>query len=228
MPAYLRGKVRDVLTFVLVSNQGLYYGFKTKDLSAINGIGTADLTALGHLDVTALPATRIAVIGANSPKPPRVRKTINRNAGANEQKAVSTYCGINSISTALAEGWELINGGRGVTISNNRTITVGADLESGGIYLFPMNANDVATYAAALGLQKPENLSLIERAQAFSGTSKPKPAIVSKQLTNGTFRSFCSASKLDDALGSEPTAGGFSLVRAETPSPAPSVAPSNP
>jgi hypothetical protein len=229
VPAYLRGKFRDILTFVKVSNQGLYYGFKTKDLSAIAGIGAADVTALGHLAVAALPNTRIAVIGANSPKPPRVRKLLARNPAADQQGSVSTFCGIDNISTALAEEWELSNGGRGVAISNRRTISVGARLSNGGIYIFPMNSVDANAYAEELGLILPGSLSSAERGKAFSGTNKPKPAIVSKALTNGKFTSFCSTDKLDDVLAGSETVTGYSLVKPEVPSPAPSIAePTNP
>jgi hypothetical protein len=223
MPAYLRGVLRDVLTFVKVGNGGLFYGFKAKDLTAIPGVGAADVTALGHMSVTSLPATRIAVIGANSPKPPRVTKTLVRRPSATVQGSTSTFCATDKISAALAEGWQTTNGGRGVMISNGRSITVGARLASGGIYLFPMNSVDATTYAATLGLILPANLSATERSQSFSGTNKPKPAIVSKSLPNGSFRSFCSFDKLDDALAGEGVGTGFALLKGEIASSAPSV-----
>jgi hypothetical protein len=221
MPSYTRGKKREKLTFVKVSaNQALYYGFKTKDLTTLANISTADLTALGHLDAATLPATRITIIGANSPKPPRMRKIINKTPGANAQASVSTYCAIDKIATAVAEEWQLVDAGRGVHVSNNaRTVTVGAKIEGGGIYLFPMNAADATTYAAALGLELPTTLSATERAQAFSGTTYPKPAVIKIATTSGVFSSFCSHDSIDSAL-----AAGYELVKAAKPHPVPAGA----
>lgn len=220
MSSYTRGKKREKLTFVKVSlTQALYYGFKTKDLASISGVSAGDLVALGHLEVAGLPAGRITILGANSPKPPRVRKVVNKTPGANVQASVSTYCGVNAIATAAAEEWQLVNAGRGVHVSNNaRTVTVGAKIQGGGYYLFPMNAADATQYATALGLELPTNLSATERSQAFSGTSYPKPAVIKISTAQGTFSSFCSHDAIDAALES-----GYELVKAAKPHPVPAA-----
>jgi hypothetical protein len=221
MPSYTRNKKREKLTFVKVSlTQALFYGFKTKDLASLSGVSADDLIALGHLDAAGLPATRITIIGANSPKPPRMRKIVNKTPGANVQASVSTYCAIDKIATAAAAEWQLVNAGRGVHVSNNaRTVTVGAKIAGGGYYLFPMNAADAASYAETLGLELPTALSGVERAQAFSGTSYPKPAVIKIATAAGTFSSFCSHDAIDLALSV-----GYELVKAAKPHPVPAAA----
>lgn len=218
MPSYTRGQRRDKFVFVKVStSSNLYYGFKTKDFGAIAGVSAADITALGHLEASALPASRITIVGANSPKPPRVKKITNNAPSATQQGSVSTYCAISSLATATAAGWQMVDGGRGVKVTNNtRTVTVGAKIEGGGYYLFPMNASDVTTYAAALGLETAPNISATERAQAFSGSSYPKPDIVSITTANGNFSSFCSFDAIDAAL-----AAGYEILKTRKPHPVP-------
>jgi hypothetical protein len=216
MSAYTRGKTRDKLTFVKVSKtKELFYGFKTKDLTSLSGISAGDLTALGHKEAGALTVGAITIIGANSPKPPRVKKVINKKPNAAQQGSVSSFCGIDSLGTAATEGWQVVDGGRGVKITNNsRTKTVGAKIEGGGLYLFPMNANDATTFAAELGLVLPDNISDSERAEAFSGTTYPRPAVLGKATVDGNFSSYCSYDKISEALADE-----YEIIKNSRPNP---------
>lgn len=220
MPSYTRGVRRDKQSFVKVSRTtNLYYGFKTKDLTALQSVSLTDLVALGHLTVAALPSTRITIMGANSPKPPRVRKILTTTPTVSTQESASTYCGVDAISTALAAGWNLVNGGRGIKVTNNaRTTTVAAKIEEGGYYLFPMNTADATAYAATLGLVLPGSLSASERANAFSGSTFPRPHKLSKNLTAGTITTFCSYDNVDDAL-----AAGWEQLKGSNPHAAPST-----
>lgn len=225
MPAYLRGQKRPEIRFVQAHSGPLLYGFKPKDYGPITGVSTADVAALGWKKPDELAAGAITVLGANAPKPQRMRKTLVNNPGAGVQGSASTFCSYPSIQAAMAAKWEPVGSTRGVTITNNgRTTTVGATIDaSGALYLFPMNASDAATYAAELGLQLPANISNVERGKAFSGTSRPKPARVGKVVSNSTgatFSSYCSYDKLGDAL-----AAGYQLIQSEVLPPIPYSAP---
>ncbi len=214
MPGYLRGQLRDNLIFVAVSPNILYYGFSTKDFPGQAGLGLSqgDMDALGHLTPAAVPNTGIRIIAANSPKPPRMKKVVNARPGRNQQGTASSFCATNSVKTAEENGWKFAKPGRAVTITNNdRTVTVGASLTNGGLYLFPMNGGDAEAYADLLGLQLPAQISTTERSRAFTGTSRPKPAKVKLQLPDGSdFSSFCSSANVDNALNNN-----FQLVKPE-------------
>lgn len=204
MPPYTRGQQRDVLTFVAITDNILYYGFPTKDFAGISGLGITqgDLTALGHLQPATVPTNGIRIIAASSPKPPRMKKVVNARPTATQQGNTSTFCGVNSVRTAEEQGWKFVKSGRSVTVSNNnRTWTMGASLEDGGLYIFPMNPVDADAFAEILGLQRPAQISSEERRRAFSGTSRPRPTKMKYRLPNGeTVNAFCSSRYVDNAL----------------------------
>ena len=218
MPSYLRGQERDLLRFVKVhTNSELYYGFNTKDFASLTGYGLsqAEIDVLGHLALDTVPDSGILIFRANSPKPQRVKKVINRNPTAEQIGNASTFIAAGQLRAASAEGWKLSTDGRRVSLaSNSRTVTAVADLEnSQGLYAMPMNRNDFDTYSADLGLDSKATITTqAERERIFTGTSRPYPNIVGKSLDRGDFRAMCSASALTQALSD---AGGFSLLKAE-------------
>jgi hypothetical protein len=202
MAIYQRGQKRNILTFVKCLNPNLYYGWNTKDLSALPGVSNADLIALGHITPQSLLTTSnaIAILGANRPTPPRAIKIINENPDQSTQGKASTYMGVGSEGTALAAGWKMSGGVKKVNIrQSGRSVTVAVPC-NGGYYAFPMNAGDVTTYAGELGLLLPANITGNERARLFSGATRPRPPRVQKQLNTGKFSSFCDPAKLDDLL----------------------------
>ena len=225
MPSYTRGFTREDLKFVKAHAGNIWFGFKAKDMSAVPGISAADVAALGWVNADGVPSGGIGVLRANSPKPQRVKKIINRRPNANQQGSASTYCSYSSFTAAQAAGWDLIGSARRVTISNNfRTKTVGAKIDgSGAIYLFPLNAADATSYAATLGLVLPENISEAERDRAFSGSSRPRPAKMGKvisETTGATFSTFVSYDNEDNALEN-----GFEYIRAAILPPIPYLTP---
>ena len=214
MPNYLRGQERNTLTFVKVTIGNLYYGFKTKNLTAIGSISQADLTALGHIAYQNLRSSAIPIFGANAPKPPRVKKQLVKNPSPSQHGAVSTFCGIDNLSAAQAQGWEVVSLTTPYRLRNdNRAITVAANFANGGLYLFAMNRADAETFGLELGLAFPNQLTVnfYYKRFGFVGTSKPRPPIVSKQTPQGRFTCFCSPITLQEAL----TDGGYSLVKPE-------------
>jgi len=205
MPEYLIGVKKDILTFVKVNDAPLYYGFSTKDFANLPNVSAADTAALGHLLVSNVPANSFKVIGAQSPKPPRMRKTINDNPSATEQASISTFCAFDKIAAAQAEGWKLASRGRGVKFTNNtRTVTVAAKLSNGMYYAIPLNKNSATKYAGTLGLQLPEAMTTAERKKTVTGSSLPKPAVMAIETTGtngqkGTFSTICSFDSVDNA-----------------------------
>jgi hypothetical protein len=223
MPSYTRGRTRENLKFVKIHQGNLFYGFKPNSYANITGISASDITALGWVDAGGVPAGGIGILGANSPKPVRVRKVLLKRPNVSQQGSASTFCSYNSIVAAQAAGWQLTGTNRGVTVTNtDRTKTVGAKIEAdGGIYLFSKNANDVTTYGETLGLILPANLSSAERLRAFRGAERPRPPyvkIIADATTGASFSSYCSYDKLDTALGA-----GFYLIRAEVLPPIPTL-----
>lgn len=218
MPSYTRGKPRNTLTFVRMgAASNLYYGFKTKDLASIGGVTAADLADCGHLTVAQVPATgSILILGANSPKPPRVKKRIAVNPSSATQGSVSTFCAPAALGAAAAAGFLLAKPGRGVKITpDGRSVSAAAKPSAtGGLYVFPMNKDDFTAYSAVLGLEIPNTAA--ERAQCYTGSSSPRPAIAKKTVAAGagiaTVSSFVSYDAIDAAI-----TAGWEIIKEATP-----------
>lgn len=200
MPTYLQNQPRNLLRFVKVrKNRLLFYGWKTKDLVTALGISAGDVTALGQKTAVAVEAVSgaIGIIGANRPKPARVTKRINDNPAAADQGSASSFVDADFYAQALAAGWN-IGKAKGISLTQNaRTTTVGALVEGGGYYLFPLNTTDALAYAEPLGLFLPEQMSESDRAISFTGSSKPRPPRVKKGSTGAS--TFCSYDAMDTA-----------------------------
>lgn len=189
MPSYTRGKYREILTYVLLYNTpvNVYYNWSAKDIAALAGVSKSDLTsALGHLSTVA--NSSLVIVGASSPKPPTVRKILNRNPTASQQGSVSTFCANGSLNTALSAGWKLSGRGRISSIQNNaRTVTALAGVSNGAIYASPMNATDYNSYKTELGLIDPSTINTAnERNVIVRGASRPRAAHATKTLSDGS------------------------------------------
>lgn len=206
MPSYLQGQLRDQLRFIKVFSDGnLYYGFNTKDFSDNAGVSDADTSILGHLQVGSVPASAIRVFGANSPKPPRMKKVINANPTVAQIESISTFVAPDSVAAAEQQGWKIVKRPLNVSFSyGERSVTALAELSNGGLYAFPQNRATHDAVASELGLINKTELSSAERKKAFTGTSRPRPAEVRKKGTNsGRLKSFCSTSSVNTALDGE-------------------------
>jgi hypothetical protein len=198
-----RGKPRDLKKAVRCTG-AIFHGFKTKDLSAISGVSSGDITALGQVDPTTLSAGEIAVYGATSPKGARFKKTLQRYAQAGVQGSVTTYGNGNTasaIATAGGAGWNLISGVRLTNLrSTLKSRSVGIPLSNGLIYVQPVPIQDLG-YAETLGWILPESFSSAERAKAVRGVNNMKPAKVVRvdQTTGQTITAPCAFNKLADA-----------------------------
>lgn len=213
MPNYLRGPAnrRAKQTFVKMNEQNLYFGWNAKDLASKTGISDADLIALGHTTAENVKAISgaLAIIGANSPRPARMKKLINPGTtSASVQESVSTFVAFDQKADALVEGWKFAGAGKKIpTIrQNSRSVTAAAKVDFGGgttgYYLFPMNAADAAlTQVAALGLEfAGAGLTDAEIRKGFCGSSQPRPFKATLELEGGaTVSSFCSFDKITDA-----------------------------
>jgi hypothetical protein len=207
MPSYTRGRARDVLTYVAV-NTKLFYGFKTKDLSAIAGVSAGDLTSqLGHVSPAAVAAGGLLCLGANAPKPPRVTKKI-ANAVASAQGSVSTFCAYNRLAQATAGGWVLSKQGREVGLrTDGRSITALVEIAPNGVlYAFSMNRADFDAFGQELGLQSAASMTTTaEIDRIVFASSMPKPGRATKAVANGTVSTFYDPAKKADLQ--QPTSG---------------------
>jgi len=198
MPSYTRNKKRSELVFVLV-NGLVYFGFKPKNLTQFSGISNTDITALGHILADDASAGLIKIIGAQAPKPPKVKKKLP-NASVGQQQSISTFCAYNQLVAANAEGWNLLESRKSVTLralsASRGSLTAIAKLSNDSLYCFPMNKADFEAYSAELGLRTSANLTDVERSKLVAGSSIPYPGRASKKLDDGsTFSSFFSTEK---------------------------------
>ncbi len=201
MPSYTRGRRRDVTSFVAV-NPVLMYGFKTKDLSALAGVSSADLSAqLGHTAQSAIPSGRLVVIGANAPKPDRVSKKLIAAAGS--QGSVSTFCAYNRLTNAIAGGWTMAKQGRDVGLrTDGRSVTAIVPMSStnGLMYCYTMNRADFESYGAELGLVSASSITTeAEINRLVKGSTLPRPGRAMKVLSTGaTVSTFYAPEKRTD------------------------------
>lgn len=204
MPNYTRNKKRSELVFVLV-NGLVYFGFKPKNLTQFSGISSSDITALGHTLADNTSLGLIKIIGAQAPKPPRVKKKLP-NASVGQQQSISTFCAYNQLVAAQAEGWNLLESRKSVILrasnASRGSLTAIAKLSDDSLYCFPMNKADFESYGAELGLINSTSVTTeAERKHLVSGSSYPYPGRASKSLANGsTFSSFFATAKQEDLL----------------------------
>lgn len=221
MPPSTRGRSRDQVCYVPVTMVAaapkLLYGFKTKDIAALAGVSSADLTSqLGHIyganGVFTFPAGTIPIFGANAPKPPRVTKALRATAPATPTEgepapapatatssSISTFCGVNKVVSARNGGWNLSGQGRGITVRGKNTslsqCTVLIEIPGNGIYAYRLNKTDFDAYQSTLGLRTLGDgeaaLSETDRASIYFGASAPKPGKASiKTVVNGRTSTF--------------------------------------
>lgn len=187
MPGYVRGRTRDIPTFVLLYNApiNIYYFWSSKDLASLETISASDLsTQLGHL--TSVADSSVVVVGATSPKPPSVKKIIKKNPGPNEQGSATTFCSPGSLNSAYAAGWKRAGYAKQSGVTNNaRTITGLAGISNGMIYGWPFNASDHATYKEELALIEPSSISTAERNTIVTGATRPVAGHATKKLSSG-------------------------------------------
>lgn len=215
MPSYTRGKKKENMAFV-PANSVILYGFKVKDFASVSGISSSDLTTqLGHLTAAAAAVLsgKIMVVGANSPKPPRVSKKIP-NAAAGTQRSVSTFCSVTTLSAALGAGWTLAKQKRSTLLraasAGRNSLTAIATLSNGALYAFPLNTADFNTYGAKLGLESAATITTeTEKAKLISGSRLPRPGRATLELEDGSdFTSFFST-------GTDIGSQGFSQIDEE-------------
>jgi len=215
MSKFNRGKLRDQLLFVGL-NDLLYYGFKSKDASAIPGVSSADLIALGQTAAANIAdnSTKILVFSPHSPKPPRYRKTLGNAAG--QQQSFSSFCGHQARGTALAAGFTPVpRSGRKVSLRatpgpKGTMISAVAEMENGALYVWPMDSADFGEVGSELGLKSAASITTDAEKKKLivAPGAGMKPGRAQKQLANGTISSFYS-------FGANVAASGWSQVSEE-------------
>lgn len=217
MPPTTRGVKRDRLTYVFV-NYSIMYGFKTQDISRLPGIAESELSVnLGHLaaDLLNIFGESIRIFGANSPKPPRVKKKLQGTI-----KSVSTFCGYDYLEEAAEALWFPTSYGLTPRLTGPNSprskITAFVQIQrtynetqiAEGFYGFQMNKQDFITYSQDLKLFSSQELTESEREKIFFGASAPKPGKASKTIiANGRKAVFTTF--YDDSRQSELTNAGW-------------------
>lgn len=214
MSKFNRGKLRDELRFVNI-NGIIYYGFKAKDASAIPGISTTDLTALGQTAAANIADsnTKILVFSPQSPKPRSYKKNLNNPAG--QQQSFTSFCSHTAYGTALAAGFTPVAPEKKVRLRANPSrrgtkITAIAELSNGLLYCWPMDATDFADVAAELGLKNAAQITTQAEKNRLcvAPGAGCRPGRASKELASGTISSFFS-------FGANIAAGGWNLDEEE-------------
>lgn len=203
MPKATLGKKRDKITIVKAT-ANIFYSFATRDLAALPGVGSADLTALGHIAAGTPQAGAIVVEGANAPRPARFRKRLSGTAdNPITQESVTTFgdgTSTNSINAAGAEGWRMVKPptevGMGTTAKGKNV----AIRLSNGAYAIRNIPIDYATEANATLFGWELTLSDATIAKAVRGAKNMKAATVKKRLDAGGVVTLpCKKTKLSGA-----------------------------
>ncbi|MGD1850525.1 MAG: hypothetical protein ACFCBU_07905 [Cyanophyceae cyanobacterium] len=152
-------KKRDpvwVLTPARKGGPNIHYGFQTP----LPGTDGADL---GHVTYQGNEAF-IVWFGANAPKPARYAK--NKATGV-----VTSYCGVDSISAAIAAKWsEVASAEFDGPGESTKTQLVGIDMGNGENYCWNMDKGDFGDYGGSMGIELVTGTTEIIR-----GASRPKP-----------------------------------------------------
>lgn len=207
MAATTRGKNRETIYFIQLTT-AILWGFKPVDWSGIPGVSAADSILLGWKDEETAGnlETSIRIYGANSPRPPRYKKILNRNPVAGQRGSISAFgkgeLATDELNALTDSGWQLSKPGRSVIINATALReTIGCPLSSGALYLLNCEASKVAAYADALGLVRATQLKdNARKVKCFTGTTKPQPPKIRRVEDNGTLTMPCSPTKLSTAL----------------------------
>lgn len=188
MPASTRGVKRPDTTFVLVS-EFLAYGWASANIAALPGISEAELTtSLGHMREGAMFTGYVRVMGANAPKPLRVKKRIP-NPQVGTRGSVSTFCGYDKFPAAQVAGWRFAKAPGRVTVSppraGSRTFTGVVVLSNSEWYAQPIDSIAATSEVQeTLGILVASGITANGRKLLVRG-SKSKPGIARVTLPGG-------------------------------------------
>lgn len=206
MPLATRGRLRNLDRAVKL-NDNLYYGFKTVDLSSVDGITSADITALGQVDPSTIQT--LIVYSPQSPKPAQFRKRLINKA----QGSVTAYgdgSSAGAVNTAAGKGWQQTKGIRGCSFGGtSRSASIAVRTENGLLvkYLVPLGD---AGNASALGWET--TLTPADRKKLVYAP-KGRVALVSKASGTSVITLPCSFNKVETATSPD---GGWNLTRPES------------
>lgn len=211
MPISTRGKKRDQLKAVAITSS-IFYGFATKDLSAIAGISSSDIVALGQKDTTALGAGAIVIYGAKAPRPGIFRKNIT----GGQQDSVRTFGDASTattVATAFAAGWRLQKPIRPGSVGGGKRMRAIAVEVSNGLLVICYIPNEDLTSGDAVLLGWKTSIAAADVRKLVRGANNIKAARVTKTSEAGLSITYpCASENLADATSSE---GGYSLTSGE-------------
>ncbi len=185
MSASQRGRKYGELVGCL-ANEHVLYLFRPADSSRVVGLGNAPYTQLGWGPAVVLALfSQPKILGANSPKPPRVCKQFG-------QRNFSAFCGTDKLSDAKAAGWRLDKAALSTSLRREgKTIT--AVIQLGGVnYCWPVSSADFAAFGQELGWKHPSSItSETEQARCVRASGLPRPGKIKLKLEGGSvFSSF--------------------------------------
>ena len=182
---YVRVKSRPDSTTILK------YGYKSTEEWNASDIETI----LGITGLQEDPGIYGAIFGINDPKPHRAKK---KYSGA---KTFSTYCSYDNVKKARKDGWSISNANYINIIDTQFAVAkcISLTAPNGNAFKYAWRmpktfANKVkAGGLTALGI---ENLTTANAKEAAAGVNNFKPAIATKQNTDGSiWRTFCDPTK---------------------------------
>lgn len=191
-----------------------YYGFPHLDTSKL-GVSAGELSDLGWTLLNEENRTQILqssssllVLGATSPKPPRVKKT----SSSLFQKTVSLFCGYDKLPSLLNKGWLLSSRGKSmitlllengagrkmtalIPFSNFKIATGESNVYYQGLYAFPVDKGTFSLFGSELGLISSTALSEADLNRAYIGADYPKPGRATKRTEGGSVSCFYAPDK---------------------------------
>ena len=189
-----KGKVKETLWGVKVNSKIIYaWKGKSDPAQGITGLSDTDvIEQLGLINITTsgVPSGFIAIMGANSPKPPRL--TFHSNG-----RSVTMFCDYTKYRTALRAGWTGAHRGRARGLGDSASQFV-ATVEIWGLHYCWNAYSDILTIGegsdGAIGIA--ELCGIQDAATALTsdaeldlivfGTSKPRPAEATFTVAAGT------------------------------------------
>jgi hypothetical protein len=201
MPLASRKGKRNIKKAVPI-NSALYFGFSTKDLVSISGVGSTEITALGQVDPDTVTGKPV-VFGCNSPKGARFTLKLEGQS----QDSVTSFGDGLKVLTAQKAGWKLVKPIQACNIGFGKRLTGIVVPMSNGLYLVELVANADVGLASTFGWETSRTDTVLNK--LVKNCTLLKAARVARKSDGAQFP--CAKAKLSDVVAT----GEYELVSPE-------------